>query len=380
MRIVHLSKVKGIAGSEGHLLLLLPALAARGLDVRMIVLEDPSHPARAFCGALADRGIAHETLPIIGYADVRLPGRLTRSLRALAPDVVHTHLVHADWYGLPAARRAGIRATVSSRHDNNPFRRGRLVRALNRRAMRDATRIVAISHALSDFVVEVEGADRSSVVTIHYGLDPWPLAGGSVAATRAALGCPEEGPLIGVAGRLIEQKGIDVLLDAYPSVVARHPAAHLVIVGDGHLRAALAVRAARLNLDGRVTFAGWIPDARSVMPACDVMVMPSRWEGFGLVALEAMIASRPLVASDVDALPEIVQHGATGLLVAPGSASALAAAINSLLDRPEWAASLGAAGRRRAVERFGVENMARATHALYEEIVADDLNQPARPL
>jgi len=378
MRVVHISKVKGIAGSEGHLLQLLPALAACGVDVRMIVLEDPSHTARAFCDALSECGIPNERLAVAGHLDVRLPRRLTHRLRALAPDVVHTHLVHADWYGLPAARRAGIRATVSSRHDNNPFRRRPLVRALNRRVMRCAARIIAISHAVAKFVVEVEGVDPASVVTIHYGLAPWPPGECGVAAMRTALGCPQTGPLIGVSGRLIEQKGVDVLLDAFPSVVERHPGAHLVVMGDGPLRGKLTERAARLGLDACVTFAGWIPDARRAMAACDVMVMPSRWEGFGLAALEAMIAARPLVASDVDALPEIVQHGVSGLLVAPGNRSALAAAIDSLLDRPAWAASLGGAARQRALECFSVERMAAATCALYGEIASGALTEPVR--
>jgi glycosyltransferase involved in cell wall biosynthesis len=377
MRVVHISKVKGIAGSEGHLLQLLPALAARGIDVRMIVLEDPVYPARAFCDALTTRGVAHETMPLAGHVDLGLPRRLAYRLSALAPDVVHTHLVHADWYGLPAARRAGIRATVSSRHDNNPFRRRPLVRVLNRRVMRSARRIVAISQALSEFVVAVEGADPASVVRIHYGLDSGPPDEGSRAGGRAALGCPEEGPLVGVAGRLIEQKGIDVLLDAFPAVLQRHPAAHLVVIGDGPLRASLAERAIRQGLGRRVRFAGWIPEARPAMAVCDVMVMPSRWEGFGLTALEAMAAARPLVASDVDALPEIVLDGVTGLLVPPDNASALASALNSLLNRPAWAATLGAAARRRVLEDFSVEKMACATQALYTEIVAADLN-PSR--
>lgn len=371
MRVLHISKVTGIAGSEGHLLSLLPALAARGIDVRMLVLDQPDGRALEFCHAMAARGVPVDTVRISHHVDPLLVRRIARRLRALDPNVVHTHLVHADLYGLAAAHRAGIRATISSRHDNNPFRRRPFVGWLNQRAMRRARRIVGISHALSRFVIEVEGADRGKVATIHYGLEAPDHPGGRRVAARERLEQPVEVPLVGVVGRLIEQKGIDVLLDAWPAVVARHPGARLIVIGDGPLREPLHQRAARLGLERVVAFAGWAADARDLMPACDVIVIPSRWEGFGLVALEAMAAARPVVASDVDALPEIVRPRETGLLVPPGDAPALSAAINELLDRPEWAAALGNAGWQRFVDHFSVEKMACATHHLYEAVMEE---------
>ena len=369
MNVVHVCKVSGIAGAERHLLHLLPALAARGVEVRIIVIEEPGRPAAEFCDAMTARGISAETVPVTRHVDPWLVGRLVRRFAALSPDLVHTHLLHADLYGLRAARRAGIRATVSSRHDNNPFRRGWFMRGLTRRAMRDARHIVAISHALARFCVDVEGADPRSVVTIHYGLDAEPVDPSARESARAALGWHGSGPLVGVVGRLVAQKGIDVLLDAFTAVRRRHSTATLLVVGDGPLRDTLQKQSARLGLESCVRFAGWIAHAKAIMPAVDVMVMPSRWEGLGLAALEAMASARPLVASDVDALPEIVRHEETGLLVPAEDPASLAAAINALLDRPERAAELGANGRQRVLDHFSVQKMTQATIDLYTRTI-----------
>jgi glycosyltransferase involved in cell wall biosynthesis len=368
MTVVHVCKVKGIAGAERHLLVLLPALQARGLDVRMLVIDDPIRSATGFIDALAARGIGVERLESPRHLDPTLTVRFARRFRAIGPDLVHTHLFHADLYALPAARRAQVPAAVSSRHDNNPFRRRRAARWATRRAMRHASRVVAISRAVGRFVVDVEGVPAAKVDVVPYGLPtrrdvPAPIDG-------APPGWPADGPVVLVVGRLSDQKGVDVLIDAWPDVRARHARATLVVAGDGPRRGVLGERAARLGVSGSVHFAGWIPAAGAVMQRADVVVVPSRWEGFGLVALEAMAASRPVVASRVDALPEIVVDRETGLLVPAGDPGALAAALCELLDRPAWAASLGATGEVRLAGAFSVDAMVDATLGTYERSLA----------
>lgn len=369
MHVLHLSKVKGIAGSERHLLTLLPGLAAQGVEVAMLVLEEPDLPADAFCAELAACGVPVERMPIRGDLDPGLPRRLRTALQQAGPDIVHTHLLHADLYGLRAARRAGVAHAVSSRHNDNPFRRNAVLKLANRLAVRRADRVIAISHALADFVREVEGVTPPRLVTVHYGLAPHEYPPGARAEARAAWGVEAGAPVVGFFGRLIEQKGVDVLLRAFAHVHEGYPAARLVIVGDGTLRPALAAQAQALGLSDAVIFAGWAPDAARLMPGADVIVMPSRWEGFGLVALEAMSAARPLVASRVSALPEIVDDLKTGLLVPPDRPGALAQALEGLLADPVWAAALGSAGRQRLLRVFSVEKMVQATLDVYESIL-----------
>ncbi len=335
----------------------------------MMVLEDPRRPAKSFCREMAARGVPVECVPIEGHLDVRLFRRLADRWRALTPDLVHTHLLHADLYGLPSARWAGVRCAVSSRHNDNPFRRNPVIRLVNQWAMRYADRVIAISHALAAFVSEVERLDREQVVTIHYGFAPPEYPSDAREQARAALGYRPDEPVIGLFGRLIRQKGVDVLLEAFAHVLERVTAARLLIVGDGVLRTSLEAQARSLGLAQSVTFAGWIEQAYRLMPACDMIVMPSRWEGFGLVALEAMGCARPVIASRVSALPEIILNGETGLLVPPEDSKSLAQAILSLLSDPDRAAALGRAGHERLVREFSVEKMVQATVDLYTQVL-----------
>ncbi len=371
LRVVHICKVKGIAGAERHLLSLLPALARHGVAATLLVIEERGGAAQDFCDAARRLGIPVESVATRHHIDPTLAGRIAARLRTSGADLVHTHLVHADLYGLAAARRAGIAAAVSSRHDNNPFRRRFLIRWLNGRAMRKARRVIAISHAVASFVRNVERTAAAAIVPIHYGIEVPACDDAARTRARRALDCPTGVPVIGFAGRLVHQKGVDVLLEGFSRLLPLRADARLVIAGDGPLRARLERLAGALGIAGRVTFAGWQADATAVMPAFDVMVVPSRWEGLGLVALEGLACARPLIASRVDALPELVTHAETGLLVPPGDPSALADALRDLIDNPARAARMGEAGREHVRRHFTVERMARATLDVYRDVLEE---------
>ncbi len=369
MRVAHISKSTGIAGSERHLLDLLPGLRAHGLTTRVLILEDPLRPATALSSALRDRGETVEIVPIHGHFDFRLAGRLAERLRAFAPDVVHTHLLHADLYGLTAARRAGVRHMISSRHNQDAFRHNPLIKWLNRRAMRHAERVIAISGSVARFVSEVEGTPPDRVVTIHYGLDVPSVPPDSREQARAWLGFGGVGDvtLIGFVGRLVRQKGADLALEAFAKLHKLQSQSRLVIVGDGPGRRELEAQAHGLALAGKVFFTGWVEEARDVIPAFDMVVAPSRWEGFGLVVLETMCRGLPVIASRAGAFPEIVVDGETGLLVPSESPEALAGAMARLLSDPQLAAAMGCKGRTRA-EAFPVKKMVDATVRVYEQL------------
>jgi glycosyltransferase involved in cell wall biosynthesis len=277
-------------------------------------------------------------------------------------------LLHADIYGLPAARRAGIRHAISSRHNDDSFRHNPILKWINQWAMQCADQVIGISHALSRFVHEVEGIAEERIVTVHYGLEAPPLNPEARASARAELHYDDDVAVVGLFGRLIRQKGVDVLLDAYQLVLRAHSNTRLLVAGDGPARSALERQARRLHLDEVVRFVGWIDGARRLMSCCDVIAVPSRWEGFGLVTLEAMSCALPIVASQVSALPEIVLDGETGLLVPPEEPRPLADALLSLFGSPARAAAMGRAGYERLVTSFSVEKMVRATIDVYERV------------
>jgi glycosyltransferase involved in cell wall biosynthesis len=375
MRVVHISKITGIAGSEGHLLRLLPGLALRGCEVSMVVLEEPSQPADAYAAALTNRGIDTIRVPIHGHLDAGLVNRLAAHFRALGPDIVHTHLIHADLYGLWAARLAGVPHAISSRHNDDRFRRNPVIGLMNRRAMNQTDGVIAISHALASFVRDVERIPADMIMTIPYGLETPNREGNERERARDRLGIPLYAPLVGLVGRLIHQKGVDVLLRAFPLVLQQLPAARLAIIGDGPLRGRLESFAGELGLREKVVFTGWVDDASRLMPACDVIAVPSRWEGFGLVTLEAMGYAVPVVASRTSALPEIVVDGETGLLVQPEDALGLAEALLVFLENPREAAEAGEAGYRRLVNVFSVEAMVDATCAVYDRVAGSQVGE-----
>ena len=172
-------------------------------------------------------------------------------------------------------------------------------------------------------------------------------------------------PRLAVVGRLVPIKGHDVLLRAVAAVRSDLPGVKLEIAGDGSLEQALRSTAARLELDGVVSFLGRVAPSAPVVDRAEVVVVPSFGEGFGMVALEAMERGRPVIASAVGGLPEIVEDGCTGLLVPAGDAEALARAIRELAGDRERAAVMGAAGRARAHEEFSQERCTRRIEAIY---------------
>jgi glycosyltransferase involved in cell wall biosynthesis len=335
--------MRGIGGSERHLLTLLPALAERGLDVVFVGLDDPAWDPSDFYGALRVPALRLRSDPLA----------LPQLLRSLDADVVHTHLVHADLYAGVAARARGARL-VSTKHNDDPFRTGPF-RYVERGLAALADRIVAITESLRRFTVERVGVPAEKVETIHYGLDGLPQPWGENPPDDVPAGAR----VLLSTSRLVAQKGIDVAIRALPELPADRV---LVVLGEGPDRPALEALARRLGVAGRVFLPGRVPDVSAWLRRAEVYVHPARWEGFGLGVLEAMLAGLPVVASNVSSLPELVLDGETGVLVPPDDPGALAAALRSATPR------LGAAGRERARAEFSVARMADRTVELYERL------------
>jgi glycosyltransferase involved in cell wall biosynthesis len=362
MRVLHSTKVQGIGGAEQHLLTLLPALRARGVDARFLSLDGGLDSAR-FHQALEERRIPYERVPCGQDASPRLAFDVVRATRRVAPDLVHTHMVHADVYGSVAAH-ALRRPFVSTRHNDDRYLLGPF-RHVDRTFMHGVGRIVAISDAVRRFHVAA-GLPPEKLVTIHYGLDEPPRVPSET--SPAEVGVRPGAPLIVAVGRLIEQKDHTTLLRAFARVHEQRPDARLAILGWGRLEDELRAQVSALGLDGAALLLGRV-EPRAWLERADVFAHTSRWEGFGIVLLEAMLAGLPVVATRVSAIPEIVQDGRTGILTEPGDHETIAAALTSLLDDPHRRAELGAAGRRRAHEEFSVARMTERTIAVYESVL-----------
>lgn len=360
MRVVHCTKVQGVGGAEQHLLALLPALRERGVDVRFLSL-DGGLDADRFHRGLEERGVPCVRLPIGGDVSVPLAYRVRRALRSERPDLLHTHMVHADVYGSIAAHALRI-PFVSTRHNDDRYLLGPF-RYVDRTLMHGVRRILAISDAVRAFHIRA-GLPADKLETVHYGLDAGPSIRSELMPAEA--GVPDDVPLVLAIGRLIEQKDHATLLRAFSRV---HTQAHLAILGWGPLEAKTKALAADLGLSARVHMPGRV-EPRDWLARADVFAHTSRWEGFGIALLEAMLNDLPVIATRVSAIPEIVVDGETGLLAEAGDDETIAAHLEALLTDASRRLALGRAGRARALSEFSVARMADRTLEAYRAALA----------
>lgn len=367
-KILHVMKMTGVAGAENHLRTLLPGLRRAGFEPHLAILMEPGHPLDAYAAGMEAAGIPTTQHPIQGNFDLALIDRLRRVIIAGGFGAVHTHLIHADLHGVLAARRAGVPDIYMTGHNDDPFRRRLPIRMVQRFLWNRAGGGIAISEAIRQLMITVEGAAPGKIVTIPYGLDlsAVQVGEGARAVVRQELGLPVQAPVLGSVCRLVEQKGLSDGLRAFWQASREATDAHYVIVGDGPLRAPLEAEAEGYGVRHRVHFLGWRDDAQAIMAAFDALVVPSHWEGFGLVTLEAMAVRLPLIVTNVSALPEIVIDGETGYIVPVGDVHALAEAMINICQYPAQAHQLGLNGRARLEQHYSAEQMLTRTAAFYE--------------
>lgn len=371
MRILHIQRAKGIGGSERHLLALLPALTRAGADVRMCVLRTGN--GEVFVDDLRHAGVDVTVRPAGPDVNPVLLPTLLSEIRSFRPDIVHTHLAHADAHGQAAAFITRVPA-VSSVHATPDFYRREPYRTAGRAVGRVARRRIAISEYVATFVRDNGLAPADRIRTIHYGLDSTTFhrTDAERDCARAAFGLAGDNVAIGVASRLIPGKGHDVLIDAFATAVTENPHLRLLVVGEGPEHAALEARATRACPAGTVRFFGFVREVAEFMSACDAVAFPTQpelGEGFGLAALEAMAARRPLISSDTGALPEINVDGVTGFVIPARSRAGFGRALAEVGSDPLLRRRFGDAAARRARDTFSLEAMVEKTIGVYSELL-----------
>lgn len=374
MKVLHIQRASGVAGSERHLLELLPALRLRGVDAQMCVLLTGN--GEEFVDAMRNREVPVHVVNAGGHVAPDLIFRLWRLIRRVRPDLVHTHLIDADLYGQTAARLAGVPAISSVHGTPSGWERG-MLRRLCRVVGRLPVRRIAISWHVREFLVANRLTPADRIVVIHYGIDAsqWSATNSQRTTGRAALGIDEQTVAVGIASRLIPGKGHSTLFRAARLAGAQLATLEILVAGEGALRAELEHG---LSLpptsptDPPVRFLGFVKDVRAFMHACDIVVFPTEpplSEGFGLAALEALAVGRPVVASDWSALPEVVSNEDSGLLFPPGSATDLADALVRLASNPSLRHTFGRQAAERARSTFPIDKMVAATLDVYRTAV-----------
>jgi len=353
--VLHTQKVAGISGSEAHLLQLLPDLRARGWDVRFLMLHEDEPGAWEFARELQARGVPLDDIRLRADVDPVAFGEIAAYLARVRPTVLHTHLVHADVYGQLAGSLSRVPLRLSTKHGFNEFREGRWFGVADRSVSSLAHVHVAISRGLAQYLAETEGFREEDFEIVHYG----------VASSDGVEPYAGSEPRLVCVGRLIPIKGHVVLLRALARARLEVPGIVLDVAGRGPLAPALARYARELGIEEAVRFLGFVSPIEAAFEDAAIVVVPSLGEGFGMVALEAMERRRPVIASAVGGLPEIVADGETGLVVPPADVGALADAIVALAGDLPRAAEMGAVGRVRALAEFTPERCVERIEALY---------------
>jgi glycosyltransferase involved in cell wall biosynthesis len=356
-------------GAENHLLALLTHADRQAFDLETAVLSGEGELVPVFRQA----GIPVHLLRARSRFDPLALGRLVRLLRAGHFDILHSHLFRADIYAGLAVGRLGERRPllVSTRHNDDRFFLNPFVGLIHYGVSARQDLIIAISDHIARFTVSRGVRHPERVRRVYHGLEP-PLTQALEREgkhIRQELGIAADAFLVGNVGRLALQKGQRHLIAAMPSLLERVPRARAIIAGSGDLEEYLRELAQELGVADQVHVLGPRKDVPALMHAIDVFAMPSIWEGFGLVLLEAMAAGRPIVASRVATIPEVVVDGETGLLVPAGDPLALAEALAQLADEPEQATRFGEAGRERLRRQFSIEKMVGDTELLYRELL-----------
>ena len=297
--------------------------------------------------------------------------RLARFIDRVRPDIVNPHLFRSVVVAAPLARWHRVPAVVETYHGREGWRHGPIRGSFvpDRLLSRFVTRVIAVSEAARDFLVRVKGYPADKVVVVPNGRDLSALVPGrDRESARKDLGVDPHTPIVGVVGRLEDQKGHRYLLDAWPAVTRDFPDARLLLVGDGSRREALEAQVKALGIASSVIFTGFRADVARMLDAIDVLALPSLYEGMPLTVIEAAAMARPVVATAVDGTPEVVEHGVTGFLVPPANPPALSGALLTLLADPDRARRLGETGRQRTLERFDLTQQVEATAAAYRSV------------
>jgi glycosyltransferase involved in cell wall biosynthesis len=356
LKILHIDPERHWGGGEAQVFGLLTYLAERGHRSDLL-----THPE----GQLYQKSQALDvkTLPLVlrNDVDVRSAPKLRRLIRHENYDLVHLHTKRAHGFSMWLPHAWPSPKYVVTRRMDYPESDTWYTRYLYNRTVNG---VVAISDKIVHLLTDA-GVKREKIRLIHSGIDPRPFE-----TPPAAPFSSDSRLVVGTAAVLEERKGHCHLLEAARRLKAQGLRIKYRLAGDGSLRRCLEEKSGQLGLTAEVEFLGFVSDMPSFMAQIDVFVLPSLFEGLGVSVLEAMAAGKPVIASRVGGLPEVVVDTVTGLLVAPRDAEGLAGAITKLAGNRAMARQMGQQGRERLKGNFTLEQMARKNEAYYFDLLA----------
>lgn len=390
-KIVHIITRMDKGGSAQNTLLTCLALSRRyeqvlihGLSLESQMTERESRSVDSSIKEAEKKGV--KIIPLSSLVRRIDPARDLSALFSLwrlmireKPDIVHTHTSKAGILGRCAARLAGVPAIVHTPHGHvfyghfGPLS-SKMYLLVERLMTLITDRLIALTQGEKNDYIALSVCHPKKIVTIHSGVDlnHYTQVKVNVQEKRRYLGLNPEGLIVGTVGWLLPIKGPIYLLRAMAEVWKSHPQTSLVYVGKGDLEEELRKEASRMGVSERVWFLGWRDDIPEILRILDIFVLPSLNEGMGRVLVEAMAAGRPVVASNVGGIPDLVIEGENGILVPAADSKALAHGIGFLISNPDKRREMGDKGRKMAI-RFGTDSMVQKIDRLYLELLRGNI-------
>lgn len=368
MRLLFINSIQMFAGGEVWMLRTLRALQERGHEVWLCCRPHTELAERA-----ANEGIPVKLINFRSDFDPICILQLARFMRHNRIEAVLTNMDKELRNAGVAAKLAGVPAVIPRRGIDYPLKNRRRYRCAYNFL---ATRVLANSHATKRALLKnAPWLDPERIEVIHNGVDLAAFAQSPRRSFRLEWNIPAYAPVLGFVGQLDERKGIGVLLSAFAMILARLPETRLVLAGEGPLREMIESEVREKGWENNVVLPGFVDDVAAIMHAIDALVLPSYWEGFGIVIIEAMACRRPVITTNVSSMPEIVVEGQTGYLIPPGDSHALAERALALLTSEPLRARMGQAAQRRVVEHFSHEHMMDRLEALFERATRADFKR-----
>jgi len=377
-----------VGGLGRHVSELVPALVQQGIEVHVVAPRSAGGEAQEKSAGLTVHRVEPPEAPPADFytsawqTNIRLQELGDRLCATLHVDLIHNH----DWltaFAANALKRgfkipllSTIHATERGRGRGNLWTdQQRAIHSAEWWLVYESWHVITCSLFMANEVSTYFQAPPGKIDVIPNGVKADRFArweGTDLSHFRSMYALPEE-KVVMYVGRIVQEKGLGVLVEAVPRVLDEHPEAKFVIAGTGDLIEPLRHRAWQLGVGAKVLFTGFIPDEDRdrLYKVADCAVFPSLYEPFGIVALEAMAARAPVVVSLVGGLQEVVKHGETGITVYPDNPESLAWGINHTLARPDWAAKRAANAYKLVLEEYNWTRIAQRTAKVYQRVVAE---------
>ncbi|KHE92950.1 MAG: glycosyltransferase family 4 protein [Candidatus Scalindua rubra] len=337
-------------------------------------------PTGAFIKKIEGSGAQIKSVDMRNRFNPGVIWQLSSLIKREGVDIVHSQGARADFFARVAAKLAGAPVVVSTvpmpvkGFDVSPIRK-LIYTAFNRFSERFVDRFMVVSDALEKMMIEQHKIDPQRVVKIYNGIEKeeYCISDEEIMLGRLKFrmesGLGEDVPVIGVIGRLVWQKGFEYFIEAIPEVLKKFKEARFLLVGVGELKDVLEAKCKRLKLGDKIIFTGFRNDIKDILASIDVFVMPSLLEGLPMILLETMAMAKPIVATDIDGIKEVLYNGEMGLLVPPKDPKALSGAIVDMLVHRDKAYQMGMAARKIVKGKFEVDIMVQKVEDVYEELL-----------